>query len=326
MKKLSKLLAILIACSSATLAHAQGAANYPSKPITVISPFAPGGTSDFVGRLVAMKLGETAGWRVVLEAKPGANGQIGTDQVAKSAPDGYTLVLGPSSTHAINPSVFKTLPYDVLRDFIGIAMLGSTANIIAVNPKVPATNVKELIAYAKANPGKLAFSSPGAGTSVHIAGEMFKDAAGGIDLLHVPFKGSGPSMAAVLGGDVQVLVENISAAVPNIKAGRLRAIAVTSIIREPSLPDVPTLNEAGLTGFEVLAWFSLFAPSATPRDIVNKLNAEVVKVLNMPDVRDQMLARGLIPRPMTVDAFNALWRKDIEKYAAIVKKAKISID
>ena len=326
MKKLSKLLAILVACSSATLAYAQGAANYPSKPITVISPFAPGGTSDFVGRLVAMKLGETAGWRVVLEAKPGANGQIGTDQVAKSAPDGYTLVLGPSSTHAINPSVFKTLPYDVLRDFIGIAMLGSTANIIAVNPKVPATNVKELIAYAKANPGKLAFSSPGAGTSVHIAGEMFKDAAGGIDLLHVPFKGSGPSMAAVLGGDVQVLVENISAAVPNIKAGRLRAIAVTSIIREPSLPDVPTLNEAGLTGFEVLAWFSLFAPSATPRDIVNKLNAEVVKVLNMPDVRDQMLARGLIPRPMTVDAFNALWRKDIEKYAAIVKKAKISID
>ena len=326
MKMRQTLLAFLASLACTTLVHAQGAASYPNKPITVISPFAPGGTSDFVGRLVAQKLGETAGWRVVLETKPGANGQIGTDQVAKAAPDGYTLVLGPSSTHAINPSVFKNLPYDVLRDFIGIAMLGSTANIIAVNPKVPATNVKELIAFAKANPGKLAFSSPGTGTSVHISGEMFKDAAGGIDLLHVPFKGSGPSMTAVLGGDVQVLVENISAAVPNVKAGRLRPIAVTSIVRDPSLPDVPTLNEAGLTGFEVLAWFSMFAPAATPRDIVNKLNAEIVKVLNMPDVRDQMLSRGLQPRPMSVDEFNAVWRKDIEKYAAIVKKAKISIE
>jgi len=308
-----------------SLAAATAGAQYPTKPIVIISPFAPGGTSDFVGRVVAQKIMENTGWKMVIETKPGADGQIGSDYVAKSAPDGYTLVLGPSSTHAIQASVFKKLPYDVLRDFTGITMLGATANIIAVNPAVPAHNVKELIAYAKANPGKLNFSSPGTGTSVHISGEMFNDAAG-IDMLHVPFKGSGPSMTAVLGGEVQVLVENISAAVPNVKAGRLRPIAVTSITRSSALPEVPTLNESGLPGFEVLAWFSMFAPAATPKDIINRLNVEFVKALRDPKVQEQMLSRGLEPRPMTPEEFNAIWRKDVEKYAVIVKKAKITVD
>ena len=323
MNALSRIFFVSVAVAAA--APGVQAQQYPGKPIIVISPFAPGGTSDFVGRVVAQKIMENTGWKIVIETKPGADGQIGSDFVAKSAPDGYTLVLGPSSTHAIQPSVFKKLPYDVLRDFTGITMLGATANVIAVNPAVPATNVKELIAYAKANPNKLNFSSPGTGTSVHISGEMFKDAAG-IDMLHVPFKGSGPSMTAVLGGEVQVLVENISAAVPNIKAGRLRPIAVTSMTRSSPLPDVPTLNEAGLPGFEVLAWFSMFAPAATPRDIVQRLNVEFVKALRDPKVAEQMLSRGLEPRPMAPEEFNAIWRKDVEKYAAIVKKAKISVD
>ncbi len=316
---------LLVSAALAALALPAFAQQYPTKPIIIISPFAPGGTSDFVGRVVAQKIMENTGWKMVIETKPGADGQIGSDYVAKAAPDGYTLCLGPSSTHAIQPSVFKKLPYDVLRDFTGITMLGATANIIAVNPAVPATNVKELIAYAKANPNKLNFSSPGTGTSVHISGEMFKDAAG-IDLLHVPFKGSGPSMTAVLGGEVQILVENISAAVPNIKAGRLRPIAVTSISRAAPLPDVPTLNESGLAGFEVTAWFSMFAPSATPRSIINTLNAEFVKALKDPKVAEQMLSRGLEPRPMAPEEFAAIWRKDVEKYAAIVRKAKISVD
>jgi len=315
----------VVVSAGVALASWSAAAQYPTKVITVISPFAPGGTSDFVGRVVAQKIMENTGWKMVIETKPGADGQIGSDYVAKSAPDGYTLVLGPSSTHAIQPSVFRKLPYDVLRDFTGITMLGATANIIAVNPAVPAHNVKELIAYAKANPGKLNFSSPGTGTSVHISGEMFNDAAG-IDMLHVPFKGSGPSMTAVLGGEVQVLFENISAAVPNVKAGRLRPIAVTSMTRSTPLPDVPTLNEAGLPGFEVLAWFAMFAPAATPKDIIAKLNAEFVKALRDPGVQAQMLSRGLEPRPMTPDEFNAIWRKDVEKYAVIVKKAKITVD
>jgi tripartite-type tricarboxylate transporter receptor subunit TctC len=323
MKSFSKL---VVSAALAALALPVLAQQYPSKPIVIVSPFAPGGTSDFVGRVVAQKIMENTGWKMIIETKPGADGQIGTDQVAKAAPDGYTLCLGPSSTHAIQPSVFGArLPYNVLRDFTGITMLGATANIVAVNPAVPANNLKELIAYAKANPGKLNFSSPGKGTSVHISGEMLNDAAG-IDMVHVPFKGSGPSMTAVLGGEVQVLVENISAAVPNVKAGRLRPIAVTSISRAAPLPEVPTLNEAGLPGFEVTAWFSMFAPSATPRPIINALNAEFVKALRDPKVQEQMLSRGLEPRPMTPDEFAAIWRKDIEKYAAIVKKAKISID
>lgn len=316
---------LLVSVALAITSLSAGAQAYPAKPIIIVSPFAPGGTSDFVGRVVAQKIMENTGWKIVIETKPGADGQIGSDFVAKSAPDGYTLVLGPSSTHAIQPSVFKKLPYDVLRDFAGITMLGATANIIAVNPAVPATNVKELIAYAKANPGKLNFSSPGTGTSVHISGEMFKDAAG-IDLLHVPYKGSGPSMTAVLGGEVQILVENISAAVPNVKAGRLRPIAVTSMTRSNPLPDVPTLNEEGLAGFEVLAWFAMFAPAATPKDIINRLNAEFVKALRDPAVQAQMLSRGLEPRPMAPEEFTAIWRKDVEKYAVIVKKARISID
>ncbi len=326
MLKIGNILRAAIAAVLAAAAWSAAAQQFPSKPIVIISPFAPGGTSDFVGRVVAQKIMENnAGWNIIIETKPGANGQIGSDLVAKAAPDGYTLCLGPSSTHGIQPSLFKKLPYDVLRDFAGITMLGATANIIAVNPAVPATNVKELIAYAKANPGKLNFGSPGTGTSVHISGEMFKDAAG-IDLLHVPFKGSGPSMAAVLGGEVQILFENISAAVPNVKAGRLRPIAVTSITRSSALPDVPTLNESGLPGFEVLAWFGMFAPAATPKDVLSKLNTEFVKALRDPKVAEQMLSRGLEPRPMALDEFTAIWRKDVEKYAAIVKKANITIN
>jgi tripartite-type tricarboxylate transporter receptor subunit TctC len=320
--KISMKIAALALVAAGTTAQAQ---QYPAKVITIISPFAPGGTSDFVGRVVAQKIMENAGWKMVIETKPGADGQIGSDFVAKSAPDGYTLCLGPSSTHAIQPSVFKKLPYDVLRDFAGITMLGATANIIAVNPSLPVHDVKELIAYAKANPGKLNFSSPGTGTSVHISGEMFKDAAG-IDMLHVPYKGSGPSMTAVLGGEVQVLFENISAAVPNVKAGRLRPIAVTSMTRSSPLPDVPTLNESGLPGFEVLAWFSMFAPAATPKDVIGRLNAEFVKALRDPGVQANLLSRGLEPRPMAPEEFTAIWRKDVEKYAVIVKKAKISIE
>lgn len=323
MKTVSRAIALLSLSFAMSGACAQA---YPSRPITIVNPFPPGGTADFVGRLVAQKLGDTAGWRVIVDNKPGATGQIGAKFVAGAAPDGYTVLLGPSSTHATGPAVFKSLPYDVLRDFAGVTMLGSTANVLAVNPAVPANNVKELIAYAKANPGKLSYASTGDGTGLHITGEMFKDAAG-IDLLHVPFKGSAPAMMAVIGGEVQIVFENISGAVPNIKGGRLRAIAVTSAKRDPVLPEVPTLLESGMPGFEtLLSWFSVFVPAATPRDTVNRLNAEIVKVLNLAEVRELMLSRGLEPRPMTVEQFNAQWRSDLQRYAAIAKKANISLD
>ena len=322
MKSLKSMLVPLVLAAAPFAAHAQ---QYPSKPITVINAFAPGGTSDFLARILAQKLSEGPGWRLVIESKPGASGHIGTEYAAKAAPDGYTLCLGPSSTHAINPSVFKDMKYDVQRDFVGITLLAKVANVMAVNPAVPATNVRELIAYAKANPGKLAYASAGTGTSIHISGEMFKDAAG-VDILHVPYKGSGPATAAAIGGEVQILFENISTAVPQIKGGRLRALAVTSPGRQAVLPDVPSLAESGLPGFDVQAWFGMFAPSATPREIVQRLNTEFVKVLNMPDVREQLISRGMEPAPLSLEQFAALWKADVEKYAAIVKKAKISVD
>lgn len=321
MKPLKSMLVPLVLAAAPFAAHAQ---QYPSKPITVINAFAPGGTSDFLARILAQKLSETVGWRMVIESKPGASGHIGTEYAAKAAPDGYTLCLGPSSTHAINPSVFKDMKYDVQRDFVGITLLAKVANVMAVNPAVPANNVRELIDYAKANPGKLAYASAGTGTSIHISGEMFKDAAG-VDILHVPYKGSGPATAAAIGGEVQILFENLSTAVPQIKAGRLRALAVTSPGRQPILPDVPSLAET-LPGFDVQAWFGMFAPSATPKEIVQRLNTEFVKVLNLPDVREQLISRGMEPAPLSLEQFAALWKADVDKYAAIVRKAKISVD
>ena len=313
--------------AAAALSFAAGAAAqaYPSKPITVVSAFAAGGTSDFVGRLVMEKIRENVGWNMQFEFKTGANGPIGTEYGAKAAPDGYTITLGPSSTHAINPAVFPKLNYDVARDFVGITPVATVSNLMAVNPATPANNVKELIAYAKANPGKLSFASAGAGTSIHISGEMFKDAAG-IDLLHVPFKGSNPATLAVVGGQVDVLFENISAAVTQVKGGKLKALAVTSRERSPQLPDVPTMEEAGLPGFEIVAWFAFFAPSATPKEIVQRLNTEIVKAVNAPDVQQKLRDRGMSPRPMSLDQFAAFWKTEREKFAAVVKKANIKVE
>jgi len=298
------------------------AQTFPTKPINVIVAFSPGGASDYLARMMAQKVAETAGWRMVVENKPGASGHIGTEFVAKAAPDGYTLVMGPSSTHAINPSVFRNMRYDVQREFTGITLVGRSPNLLAVHPAVPASNLKELIAYVKANPGKVAFSSSGTGTGGHVTGEMIK-AAAGIDLLHVPYKGPGPSTAAALSGEVQLLIDNIAAGAPHVKAGKLRPIAVTSLARQPILPDVPTLSESGLAGFELQGWFGLFAPSATPRAILQQLNTEFVKVLNLPDVRQDFAARGIEAVPQSLEQFAAMWKADVEKYAAIVKRANI---
>jgi tripartite-type tricarboxylate transporter receptor subunit TctC len=315
----------LVAFAAALVFSGAALAQYPAKPITVISAFAAGGTSDFVGRIVMEKIRENAGWNMNFDFRTGANGHIGTEAAAKAAPDGYTLCLGPSSTHAINPALFPNLKYDVARDFVGLTPVATVSNVMAVNPNTPANNVKELIAYAKANPGKLSFASAGAGTSIHISGEMFKDAAG-IDLLHVPFKGSNPATMAVVGGQVDVLFENISAAVAQIKGGKLKALAVTSRERSPALPDVPTMIEAGVPNFEIVAWFAFFAPSATPRDIVVRLNAELVRAINAPDIQAKLRERGMTPRPMSLDEFAAFWKSEREKFAAVVKKAGIKIE
>lgn len=322
---MNRIHALAAALAVSTACGAAFAQQFPTKPITIISAFAPGGTSDFVGRLMMQKISENTGWKFVLETKPGASGHIGTEYAAKAEPDGYTLCLGPSSTHAINPALFKNLKYDVARDFAGLTTIATVANVLAVHPDTPANNVKELIAYAKANPGKLAFASAGTGTSIHLSGEIFKDAAG-IDILHVPFKGSAPATTSVLGGQVQILFENLSAAISHIKGGKLKALAVTSRERQPLLPDVPTLEEAGLPGFEVVAWFAMFAPAATPKDIQARLNAEMVKALNAPDVQENLRSRAMTPRPLSQEGFAIFWKSERDKFAAAVAKANIKLD
>jgi tripartite-type tricarboxylate transporter receptor subunit TctC len=298
---------------------------FPNKPIRVINGFAPGGTFDYIARLWGQKLAETAGWKFVVDSKTGADGRIGTQECAKAPPDGYTLCIGGSSTHAIHASVFRTLPYDVSRDFVPVALIGITANILAVNPSLPVKNVQELIALAKNEPGKLAFASAGTGTSTHLAGEMFKDLAG-VDILHVPFRGGAPAITAVIGNQVPILSDNVSTVAPYVVSGKLRGLAVTSLKRQPNVPDVPTMDESGLRGFDVGLWYAFFAPAATPREIVQRLNAEMNRVLAMPEIREQLEKRGIEPRPMTPAEAATFVKSGIERYGAIARKVGIVLE
>jgi len=282
MQQLLKLIAGLALALTAASTHAQA---WPSKPIRYIVPFAPGGTTDILARTVGDKLAIALGQPVVIENKPGAGGGVGAEITAKSAPDGYTIMGGTISTHAINASLYKSLPYDPVRDFAPIVLVARVPNMLVVHPDVPAKNVAELVALLRANPGKYTFASAGNGTSQHLSGELFKSMAGA-EMQHVPYKGSPPALQDVMGGQVSMTFDNITTAWPLAKGGKLRALAVTTAKRSAIAPDVPTLAEAGLPGFEVGSWQGVFAPAGTPPDIVKRLNAEIVKILNTPDVRD----------------------------------------
>src|SRR4030095_4088305 len=244
----------------ASLACAQ---TYPTKPIRLVVPFPPGGATDILARAVAQKLTETWGQSVVVDNRPGAGGNIGTELVAKAAPDGYTLEMGTVGTHAINASLYAKIPFDHVKDIAAVILVAGVPNVLVVNPSVPVNSVQELIAYTKANPGKLNFASSGAGTSIHLSGELFKVMAG-VKMTHVPYKGSAPALQDLLGGQVQLMFDNLPPSLPQIKAGKLRALAVTSLARAPALPDVPTLSESGLPGFDASSWFGILAPAGTP--------------------------------------------------------------
>jgi tripartite-type tricarboxylate transporter receptor subunit TctC len=260
-----------------------------------------------------------------LPNRPGAGGNIGADLVAKSAPDGYTILLGALSTHAVNPTLYPNMPYDAIRDFAPITLLATTPNVLVVNPSLPVNSVKDLIAYAKANPGKLAFGSGSNGSAGHLAGELFKVETG-TDIIHVPYKGAAPAMQALLAGDVQFMFDNLASATPQVKAGKLRALAVTTARRSPLAPDLPTMAEAGLPGFDITTWYGLMAPAGTPSAIVAKWNAEVTKILNAPDVKERLAAQGAEAAPMTPDQFAAFIKSEIPKYARIVKASGAKVD
>ncbi|HZQ63506.1 MAG TPA: tripartite tricarboxylate transporter substrate binding protein [Casimicrobiaceae bacterium] len=301
------------------------AQNYPAKTIRLVVPFPPGGPLDVTGRLIAQKLTEAWGQSVVVDNRPGAGGNIGADLVAKSAPDGYTVVMGALSTHAVNPHLFSSMPYDAIKDFAPITLLAITPNVLVVNPSLPVSSVKDLIAYAKANPGKLSFGSGSNGSAGHLAGELLKVDAG-IDMVHVPFKGAAPATQALLAGDTQLMFDNLANVMPQVKAGKVKALAVTTAQRSRLAPDLPTMAEAGVPGFDISTWYGLLAPAGTPAPIIAKWNAEVTRILNSPDVREKLLAQGAEPAPDTPEQFAAFIARENAKYQRIVKASGAKVD
>ena len=309
------------------LAASATAQPWPSKPIRYVVPFAAGGTTDVLARMLQPELQKALGVAIVVDNKPGAGGNIGSDIVAKAAADGYTIGGGTVSSHAINVSLYGAqMPYDPVRDFAPVALIATIPNVLVVHPSVPATSVKELIAYLKANPGKASFASAGNGTSQHISGEMFKSMAG-VDMQHIPYKGSAPGITAALAGEVQMMFDNATIAIPHIKSGRLRALGITTAQRSAALPDVPTIADAGgLAGYAIGSWQGVFAPAGTPPEIVRRLHDEIAKILRTPDMQKRLGDLGSDPGNLSSEEFGALVRSDIAKFGDIVKKSGARIN
>jgi tripartite-type tricarboxylate transporter receptor subunit TctC len=317
----------VIAC--AVLAPAQ-AQTWPSKPVRIVVPFPPGGTTDIVARSIGVELQRMWQHAVVIENRPGAGGNIGADLVAKAAPDGYTLLMGTVGTHAINKALFEQngakMPFDPAKDFVPITLAAGVPNVMVINPKLPVNTVAEFIAYAKARPGQLNMASSGNGTSIHLSGELFKTVTG-VYMVHFPYRGSAPAITDLIAGNMNVMFDNLPSALPHIKSGRLKALAVTSRTRSPALTDVPTIEEAaGLKGFDASSWFGLFAPAGTPRAIVDRIQADVAKALAQPEVRERFIAQGADPGGNTPDQFAAFIRAETDKWTRVVKFSNAKVD
>jgi len=318
-------LAVLFATVTLGSPQLAGAQAYPTKPIRIICPFPPGGGLDITARAIGLELSKSLGQPVTVENKPGAGGNIGAAETARSAPDGYTLFITLNSLHSINPLLYAKLPFDAMKDFAFITPLVAFSNVLIVNPSNPAKTVQELIAQAKAQPGKLTYASSGNGTNVHLVGELFKSMAG-VDVVHVPYKGSAPALTDMISGNVTMMFETIPFAISQIKSGKLRALAVTSAKRQPLLPEVPTLAESGLPGFDTIAWYGLIAPAATPRDIVMKLNAESIKGAHSKEFRDRMEPLGFEIVTGTPERMADLLRADAARWAPVVKATGVKIE
>jgi tripartite-type tricarboxylate transporter receptor subunit TctC len=301
------------------------AQSYPNRPIRLVVPFPAAGTTDILARAAAQKLTESLGQAVVVDNRPGAGGNIGSDLVAKSAPDGYTLLMGTVGTHAINPSLYSKMPYDHVKDFVPVVLVAGVPNVLVVNPALPVNSVADLIKLAKDKPGTINFASSGSGTSIHLSGELFKTMAG-VDMTHVPYKGSSPALTDLIGGQVQVMFDNLPSALPQIKGGKLRAIAVTSLKRAPALPDIPTISESGLPGFEASSWFGVLAPAGTPAPIVARINAEVNKWLQSADAREKLISQGAEAAGGSPEQFAAHIRAESDKWAKVVKASGAKVD
>jgi len=308
-------------------AHAQ---TWPSKPVRIIVPFPPGGTTDIVARSIGVELQRMWQHPVVIENRAGAGGNIGADSVAKSPGDGYTLLMGTVGTHAINQALYaqsgSKMSFDPAKDFVPITLVAGVPNVMVINPKLPVNSVAEFIAYAKARPGQLNMASSGNGTSTHLTGELFKTVTGTY-MVHFPYRGSAPAVTDLITGNMNVMFDNLPSALPHIKSGRLKALAVTSRTRSPALPDVPTIEEAaGLKGFDASSWFGLFAPAGTPRTVVDKIQADVAKPLSQPAVRERFVAQGADPGGNTPDQFATFIRAETDKWMRVVKFSNAKVD
>jgi len=312
-----------LALAAFLLPVAAQAQSYPERPIRLIVPSAPGGGTDFTARFLGQKVGDALGQTVIVDNRPGAAGNLGVELGAKASPDGYTLVM-PITSFSINPSLYRKLPFDTEKDFTPVALAATGALVLVVHPGVQATNVKELIALAKAKPGSLNYANSGNGTSAHLSGEMFKRMAG-VDIVSIGYKGGGPAVVDLLAGQVQMYFSTLPATAGQVKSGRLRALAVTSPKRVPDLPGVPTVAESGLPGFEVIYWFGIFAPRGTPAAIVNKLNAEFGRALKLPETSERFAVQGMQPGGGTPAELGAFLRAEIVKWGRVIKEAGIPV-
>jgi tripartite-type tricarboxylate transporter receptor subunit TctC len=313
--------AVLLAVTAVPPLYAQ---TYPNKPIRLILPFQPGGTTDIIGRIIGQKYAERFGQPVVPENRPGAGSNLGIELAAKAKPDGYTMVL-TSPALTVSPGLYKKLNYDPVKDLAPISMVVEGHYVLVIRPALPIKNLKELVAYAKANPGKLNYGSGGIGTAPHLAGELLKSLAK-IDIVHVPYKGANLAMTGVMAGEVDMVVIGITNAVAQIQAGKVRGIAVLSNARVPSLPDIPTAKEAGIDNFEVTSWYGLLAPAGTPRDIISRLNAEWAKIATDPDTKEKMEKAGFETVAVTPEQFSEFINQDIARWGRIIKEANLSVD
>ena len=312
----------LLSVAAMAAAQAQG---YPSKPVRLIVPYPAGGTTDIIARVAAQQLSERLKQPFVVENKGGANGAIGSAEVARSPADGYTLLMGTASTHGINSAVYKTLPYDAVKDFAPVTIVASTPNIIAVHPSVPAKNLQELLALAKAQPGKLNYGSTSLGGSPHMSAELLKMMAH-VDMLHVPYKGAAPMLTDLMGGQVQVGFDNLPSTINFVRSGKVRAIAVTTAQRWPGAPEIPTVAESGVPGYEVSGWFGLLAPAGTPPAVLKTIQQAIAEAVKQPEVNKQMLDLGALPVANTPEAFAALVQADVATWREVVKSTGVKLD
>jgi tripartite-type tricarboxylate transporter receptor subunit TctC len=324
--KRSEFLSLMAASAlSALLPAAAQAQSFPTKPIRLIVPYAPGGATDIIGRAAAAELSKTLGQPVNVENRPGAGGNLGAEQVARSTPDGYTLLVSPSSLHGITPFLYNKLPYDPNKDLAPVIVLGSFANVLVVNPEVKANSVKELIALIKSQPGKYTYASSGNGSTIHMSGEMFRSMLN-LEITHVPYKGSAPALTDLIGGQVNLMFDNIPSAINQIKAGKLRALATTGPTRSNSLPDLPTMIESGLPGYVSTAWFGIAAPAGTPKEIIAKLNAEGQKAVKSPDFVKRMSEQGYDVVGGTAEQMGSMIQDEVRRWGPVVKASGAKID